>query len=336
MSLLLLSPERLPSPTTQDLSSNWIQGSTHSGACAGFWLCVLCGWTKKIAKAEVGGMSHHDKPPYTPRGWHSELQPVVLDEAIKRAEAAGRDAAVARAKREIDSKYGHEIIDRQNDNPRTQGHLRDNREGSGSSGSGSSSSDDEHASARRPRPRGPCPRSPRPRRRSRERHRPEQDAPGLEAGGGGSSGGGSSSSGDDERASARRPRSRSPRSRSPHSRSRSRERYRPERDAPGLEAEWPPMSPPPACGPHQRTPSPPRSRSPNASYTDERDAGSPHRRSSPSDGAAGGGSDVGSAGNAAGVLCWTDSDEDDGPDGAAGGDYSDAYGGSGSGGDGGW
>lgn len=282
MSLLLLSPERLPSPTTQDLSSNWIQGSTHSGACAGFWLCVLCGWTKKIAKAEVGGMSHHDKPPYTPRGWHSELQPVILDEAIKRAEAAGRDAAVARAKREIDSKYGHEISDRQNGNPRTQGHLRDNRKGSGSSGSGSSSS------------------------------------------------------GDDERASARRPRSRSPRSRSPHSRSRSRERYRPERDAPGLEAEWPPMSPPPACGPHQRTPSPPRSRSPNASYTDERDAGSPHRRSSPSDGAAGGGSDVGSAGNAAGVLCWTDSDEDDGPDGAAGGDYSDAYGDSGSGGDGGW
>ena len=100
MSLLLLSPERLPSPTTQDLSSNWIQGSTHSGACAGFWLCVLCGWTKKIAKAEAGGMSHHDKPPYTPRGWHSELQPVILDEAIKRAEAAGRDAAVARAKRE--------------------------------------------------------------------------------------------------------------------------------------------------------------------------------------------------------------------------------------------
>lgn len=282
MSLLLLSPERLPSPTTQDLSSNWIQGSTHSGACAGFWLCVLCGWTKKIAKAEVGGMSHHDKPPYTPRGWHSELQPVILDEAIKMAEAAGRDAAVARAKREIDSKYGHEISDRQNGNPRTQGHLRDNRKGSGSSGSGSSSS------------------------------------------------------GDDERASARRPRSRSPRSRSPHSRSRSRERYRPERDAPGLEAEWPPMSPPPACGPHQRTPSPPRSRSPNASYTDERDAGSPHRRSSPSDGAVGGGSDVGSAGNAAGVLCWTDSDEDDGPDGAAGGDYSDAYGDSGSGGDGGW
>lgn len=282
MSLLLLSPERLPSPTTQDLSSNWIQGSTHSGACAGFWLCVLCGWTKKIAKAEVGGMSHHDKPPYTPRGWHSELQPVILDEAIKMAEAAGRDAAVARAKREIDSKYGHEISDRQNGNPRTQGHLRDNRKGSGSSGSGSSSS------------------------------------------------------GDDERASARRPRSRSPRSRSPHSRSRSRERYRPERDAPGLEAEWPPMSPPPACGPHQRTPSPPRSRSPNASYTDERDAGSPHRRSSPSDGAAGGGNDVGSAGNAAGVLCWTDSDEDDGPDGAAGGDYSDAYGDSGSGGDGGW
>ena len=104
MSLLLLSPERLPSPTTQDLSSNWIQGSTHSGACAGFWLCVLCGWPKKIAKAEVGGMSHHDKPPYTPRGWHSELQPVILDDAIKRAEAAGRDAAVARAKREIDSK----------------------------------------------------------------------------------------------------------------------------------------------------------------------------------------------------------------------------------------
>ena len=227
-------------------------------------------------------MSHHDKPPYTPRGWHSELQPVILDEAIKRAEAAGRDAAVARAKREIDSKCGHEISDRQNGNPRTQGHLRDNRKGSGSSG------------------------------------------------------GGSSSSGDDERASARRPRSRSPRSRSPHSRSRSRERYRPERDAPGLEAEWPPMSPPPACGPHQRTPSPPRSRSQNASYTDERDAGSPHRRSSPSDGAAGGGSDVGLAGNAAGVLCWTDSDEDDGPDGAAGGDYSDAYGDSGSGGDGGW
>lgn len=227
-------------------------------------------------------MSHHDKPPYTPRGWHSELQPVILDEAIERAEAAGRDAAVARAKREIDSKYGHEISDRQNGNPRTQGHLRDNRKGSGSSGSGSSSS------------------------------------------------------GDDERASARRPRSRSPRSRSPHSRSRSRERYRPERDAPGLEAEWPPMSPPPACGPHQRTPSPPRSRSPNASYTDERDAGSPHRRSSSSDGAAGGGSDVGSAGNAAGVLCWTDSDEDDGPDGAAGGNYSDAYGDSGSGGDGGW
>ena len=76
-------------------------------------------------------MSHHDKPPYTPRGWHSELQPVVLDEAIKRAEAAGRDAAVARAKREIDSKYGHEISDRQNGNPRTQGHLRDNRKGSG-------------------------------------------------------------------------------------------------------------------------------------------------------------------------------------------------------------
>ena len=91
-------------------------------------VCVVCGWPKKIAKAEVGGMSHHDKPPYTPRGWHSELQPVVLDEAIKRAEATGRDAAVARAKREIDSKYGHEIIDRQNDNPRTQGHLRDNRE----------------------------------------------------------------------------------------------------------------------------------------------------------------------------------------------------------------
>ena len=155
-------------------------------------------------------MSHHDKPPYTPRGWHSELQPVIFDEAIKRAEAAGRDAAVARAKREIDSKCGHEISDRQNGNPRTQGHLRDNRKGSGSSGSGSSSS------------------------------------------------------GDDERASARRPRSRSPRSRSPHSRSRSRERYRPERDAPGLEAEWPPMSPPPACGPHLRTPSPPRSRSPNA------------------------------------------------------------------------
>ena len=282
MSLLLLSPERLPSPTTQDLSSNWIQGSTHSGACAGFWLCVLCGWTKKIAKAEVGGMSHHDKPPYTPRGWHSELQPVILDEAIKMAEAAGRDAAVARAKREIDSKYGHEISDRQNGNPRTQGHLRDNRKGSGSSGSGSSSSgDDERASARRPRPRGPCPRS-------------------------------------------------------PHSRSRSRERYRPERGAPGLEAYWPPMSPPPACGPHQRTLSPPRSRSPNASYTDERDAASPHRRSSPSDGAAGGGNDVGSAGNAAGVLCWTDSDEDDGPDGAAGGNYSDAYGDSGSGGDGGW
>ena len=249
MSLLLLSPERLQGPTRQDLSSSWIQGSTHSGACAGFWLCVLCGWTKKIAKAEVGGMSHHDKPPYTPRGWHSELQPVILDEAIKMAEAAGRDAAVARAKREIDSKYGHEISDRQNGNwPRTQGHLRDNRKGSGSSGSGSSSS------------------------------------------------------GDDERASARRPRSRSPRSRSPHSRSRSRERYRPERDAPGLEAEWPPMSPPPACGPHQRTPSPPRSRSPNASYTDERDAGSPHRRSSPSDGAVGGGSDVGSAGNAAGAT----------------------------------
>ena len=77
-------------------------------------------------------MSHHDKPPYTPRGWHSELQPVVLDEAIKRAEATGRDAAVARAKREIDSKYGHEISDRQNGNPRTQGHLRDNRKGSGS------------------------------------------------------------------------------------------------------------------------------------------------------------------------------------------------------------
>ena len=70
------------------------------------------------------------------------------------------------------------------------------------------------------------------------------------------------------------------------------------------------------------------------SHTDERDAGSPHRRSSSSDGAAG--SDVGSAGNAAGVLCWTDSDEDDGPDGAAGGDYSDAYGDSGSGGDGEW
>ena len=110
-------------------------------------------------------MSHHDKPPYTPRGWHSELQPVILDEAIERAEAAGRDAAVARAKREIDSKYSHEISDRQNGNPRTQGHLRDNRKGSGSSGSGSSSSgDDERASARRPRPR-----SPRPRSRSRER-----------------------------------------------------------------------------------------------------------------------------------------------------------------------
>ena len=42
------------------------------------------------------------------------------------------------------------------------------------------------------------------------------------------------------------------------------------------------------------------------------------------------------AGNAAGVLCWTDSEEDDGPGGAAGGDYSDADDDSGSSGDSEW